>query len=143
MFRALAGHPLVCSNDSNCQSKLRILHAVATHYPKLVTFMHQLYLAIRCLQVLEEIDKALWTGDLEYLISVSGVEEQLGKLFCKEVDVVYEMPVDEMQDVEYSLLLTHAQLIADYDKVLDDHAEHVCSSCERLYQRTSVSIVKL
>ena len=43
--------------------------------------------------------------------------------------MVYEMPVhdvDEMQDVETSLLL----LIADYDKVLDDHAEHVCCSCE-------------
>ena len=47
--------------------------------------------------------------DLEYLISVSGVEGQLGKLFNKEVDVVYEMPVDdvdEMQDVESSFLLT-------------------------------------
>ena len=45
--------------------------------------------------------------------------------------MVYEMPVDDvdaMQDVESSLLLTHAQLIADYDKVLDDHAEHVCCS---------------
>ena len=66
VFCALAGHPLVYSNDSNCQSELRILRAVATHYPKLVTFMHQLYIVIRCLKVLEEIDKALWTGDLEY-----------------------------------------------------------------------------
>ena len=48
--------------------------------------------------------------------------------------------VDKMQDVESSLLLTHAQLIADYNKVLDDHAEHVC---EWLYQRKSVSRVKL
>ena len=88
MFCALAGHPLVCSNYSNCQSKLRLLRAVATHCPKLVTFMHQLYIVIRSLKVLEEIDKALWTGDLEYLISVSRVEGQLGKLFSKEVDVV-------------------------------------------------------
>ena len=103
VFCSLAGHPL--------------LRAVATHYPKLVTFMHQLYIVIRCLKVLEEIDKALWTGDLEYLISVSGVEGQLGKLFSKEVDMVNEMPVDtvdKMQDVESSLLLTHAKLIADY-----------------------------
>ena len=77
---------------------------------------------------------------------MSGVEGQVGKLFSKEVDVVYEMSVDdvdEMQDVESSLLLTHAQLITDYDKVLDDHAEYVCCSCERLYQRKSVSRVKL
>ena len=63
VFCALAGHPLVCSHNSNCQSKLRILRAVATHYPKLVTFMHQLYIVIHCLKVLEEIDKALWTDD--------------------------------------------------------------------------------
>ena len=40
---------------------------------------------------------------------MSGVEGQMGKLFSKEVDVVYEMPVDDvdaMQDVESSLLLT-------------------------------------
>ena len=60
----------------------------------------------------------------------------MGKLFSKEVDVVYEMPIDDVDAMqESSLLLTHAQLIADYDKVLDDHAEHVCCSCERLYQR--------
>ena len=35
------------------------MRAVATHYPKLVTFMHQLYIVIRCFKVLEEIDKAL------------------------------------------------------------------------------------
>ena len=73
--------------------------------------MHQLYIVIRCFKVLEEIDKALWTGDLEYLISVSGVEGQLGKLFSKEVEAVYEMPVDdvdEIQGVESSLLLNHA-----------------------------------
>ena len=64
--------------------------------------MHQLYIVTRCLKVLEEIDKALWTGDIEHLISVSRVEGQLGKLFSKEVDVVYKMPVDdvdEMQDI--------------------------------------------
>ena len=56
---------------------------------------------------------------------MSGVEGQLGKLFSKEVDAVYEMPVDdvdEIQGVESSLLLNHAQLIADYDKVFDDLA---------------------
>ena len=67
---------------------------------------------------------------------MSGVG-QLGKLISIEFDAVYEMPVDdvdEIQDVESSLLLTHVQLIADYDKELDDHAEHVCCSCERLHQ---------
>ena len=134
------------SNDSNCQIKLRILCAVSTHYSRLVTFMHQLYIVIHCLKVPEEINKALWTGDLGYLIRVSWVERHRGKLFSKQVEVVYEMPVDnvdEMQDVESSLLLTHTQLIADYDKELDDHAEHVCCSCEQLHQRKSVSTVKL
>ena len=32
---ALQGHPLVCSNNSGCQSKLRVLRAASTHYPVL------------------------------------------------------------------------------------------------------------
>ena len=99
VFCALAGYPLVCSSNSNCQSKLRILRAVAIHYPKLVTFMHQLYLVIRFLKVLEDIDKALWTGDLGHLVSVTRVEGQLGKFFSKEVDVVYKMPVDDVDEM--------------------------------------------
>ena len=37
VFCTLVGHPLVCSNNSSCQSKLRILCTVATHYPRSCT----------------------------------------------------------------------------------------------------------
>ena len=36
----LKGHPLVCSNDGGCHSKLRIIRSAATHYPVLVTLSH-------------------------------------------------------------------------------------------------------
>ena len=42
----LRGHPLVCSNDGGCHSKLRILESAATHYPVLVTLFHHVYRAI-------------------------------------------------------------------------------------------------
>ena len=41
------------------------------------------------------------------------------------------------------LLTKHAQLIADLEKESEDDPEHVCCSCECLYQRKSVTRVKL
>ena len=46
------GHPLVCFNDSNCVSKLRILRAASTHYPLLRNFLHALYNAIKSMYML-------------------------------------------------------------------------------------------
>ena len=39
--------------------------------------------------------------------------------------------------IEMKLLTKHAQLIADLEKESDDDPEHVCCSCECLYQRKS------
>ena len=36
------GNPLICFNDSNCVSKLRILRTASTHYPVLRHFLHAL-----------------------------------------------------------------------------------------------------
>ena len=40
------GHPLVCSNDGGCRSKIRILRDVATHYPLLSKLLHLVYSAV-------------------------------------------------------------------------------------------------
>ena len=37
----------------------------------------------------------------------------------------------------------HAQVIADFEKEVDDDPEHACCSCERLHQRKSVTRVRL
>ena len=34
------GHPLVCSNDGGCRSKIRILRDAATPYPLLTKLLH-------------------------------------------------------------------------------------------------------
>ena len=34
------GHPIVCSNDGGCKSKLRILRAASVHYPVLGNLLH-------------------------------------------------------------------------------------------------------
>ena len=45
--------------------------------------------------------------------------------------------------VENKLLIEHAQLITQFEREVDDYPEHVCCSCECLYQRKSVTKVKL
>ena len=42
----LKGHPLVCSNDGGCHSRLQIIRSAATHYPVLVTLSHHVYRVI-------------------------------------------------------------------------------------------------
>ena len=39
------GHPLACSNDGGCASKLRILRGASTHYPQIRTLLHHVYSA--------------------------------------------------------------------------------------------------
>ena len=45
--------------------------------------------------------------------------------------------------MENKLLIEHAQLITQFESEVDDYPEHVCCSCECLYQRKSVTKVKL
>ena len=48
-----------------------------------------------------------------------------------------------LKNVESQLLITHAQVINDLEKEIDDDPEHPFCSCERLHQRKSVTRVKL
>ena len=41
------GHPIVCSNDGGCKSKLRILLAASTHYSVLGNLLHHVNDAVR------------------------------------------------------------------------------------------------
>ena len=45
--------------------------------------------------------------------------------------------------LESQLLITHAQLITQLEKEINDFLEHAYCSCERLHQRKSVTRVKL
>ena len=46
-------------------------------------------------------------------------------------------------NLEEQLLVTHAKLITKLEKEIEDFPEHVCCSCERLFQKKSVTVVKL
>ena len=68
------GHSLVCFNDSNCVSKLRILRAASTHYPLLRHFLYALYNAIKSNVHVTTIDNALCTGDFHSLMEITKIE---------------------------------------------------------------------
>ena len=59
------GHPLVCFNDGNCVSKLRILRAASTHYPLLRNFLHD---------AVTTIDNALCAADFHSLMEITKIE---------------------------------------------------------------------
>ena len=144
------GHPIVCSNDGGCKSKLRILRAASTHYPVLGNLLHHVNDAVRSSSCVDDIDEALCAGDFHALMELTKVDD-FDTLFSNDVESSYEQCTgsavgDSMlrqPHLESQLLFTHAQLIARLEKEIDDFPELACCSCERLHQRKSVTRVKL
>ena len=71
----LQGHPLVCYNSGGCHSKLRILRSVATHFPVLATLLCLVYSAMNSHQCVQNIDKALSTGDFYTLMEITKLND--------------------------------------------------------------------
>uniref|UniRef100_A0A1X7VVP4 Uncharacterized protein n=1 Tax=Amphimedon queenslandica TaxID=400682 RepID=A0A1X7VVP4_AMPQE len=63
------GHPIVCSsNDTECNSKLRILRNASVHYPLLRRLLKHFYIARNAHLTIDIIDSSLAVGDIEQLI---------------------------------------------------------------------------
>ena len=96
----------------------------------------------------QKIDRALCSGDFHTLMEITKISD-LKTLLSNEIDTSYEQctePADSVlthAGVENKLLIEHAQLITQFESEVDDYTEHVCCSCECLYQRKSVTKVKL
>ena len=69
------GHPLICSLDTGCESKLRILRAASTHYPVLRKFLHDVHTAIRSHLCVCDIDKAMCAGDFHALMEITKITD--------------------------------------------------------------------
>ena len=117
------GHPLVCHNDSGCNSKLRVLWTASAHSPVLCTFLSALYKARNGHMSVSQIDKALCSVNLNASIVLSGLEI-FETLFSNSVDSTYdpESASDHADctfrkpNLESELLYANAELIAKYKK---------------------------
>ena len=143
------GHPLICSLDTGCESKLRILRAASTHYPVLRKFLHDVHTAIRSHLCVYDIDKAMCAGDFHALMEITKITD-FETMLTNDVESSYAQCTDIVQSngesvfqPESELLLTHALLITQLEKEIDDFPEHACCSCNQLHQRKSVTRVKL
>ena len=143
------GHPLVCSNDGGCTSKLRILRAASTHFCKLRKFLIKLHSAIRSHVHVAEIDQHLCAGSVKSLMEILKLTE-FHKLLSIDVESAYVQPINAdskkpayVLSRESQLLLTNATAIKAYEKKLREDPGCACFSCERLFVRSGVSKVKL
>ena len=148
---ALKGHPLVCSQlDGGCQSKLRILRAASTHFPLLRNFLHDVHSAISSHICVTEIDKVLCTGNFRKLMELTHMT-MFAQLLSNDLESCYQQCTDLACDdsalshpnLELQLEITHAALISELEKEIEDFPDHACCSCACLLQRRSVSVVKL
>ena len=147
---ALQGHPLVCSNNNGCQSKLRVLRAASTHYPVLRQFLHQLSSARTSHRCIDDIDQALCAGQYRRLMDIAQ-SNGFESLISNDVESSYEQCTDvasgksvlRQPNLEAQLLITHAELISQLENEVQDFPEHACCSCERLHQRKFLTRVNL
>ena len=144
----LQGHPLVCFNNGGCCSKMRILRSAATHFSVLATMLCHMYSAVNSHQCVKNIDNALSAGDFHTLMEITKLSD-FATLLSNEVETTYEQCTETADKgivhpgVEIQLLTKHARLITELEKEINDFPEHACYSCECLYQRKSVTQVKL
>ena len=144
------GHPIVCYCGSLCTSQLRILRASSTHFPILRQLLREVHGAIASHKCVLEIDEALSAGDYHKLMEIANIRT-FGALLKNDLDSKYEQCNDSecgdsvlrQPDLEEQLVLTHAALITELDKEINDFPEHVCCCCDRLNQRKSISVVRL
>ena len=140
------GRPIVCYRGGECGSQVRILRAASTHFPKLRAFLRQVNSAIVSHKCVCEIDQVLGTGDYSKLMKMAGIKN-IESLLGNDVDHKYEEITHDnsylrQPDLEDKLIFTHAALITEFKKEIDDFPEHVCCCCERLNQRKSISVVR-
>ena len=65
------GHPLICSIDTGCSSKLRILRAASAHFPVLRALQRNLYSALSSHRCIASLDEALSAGDFQALLAIT------------------------------------------------------------------------
>ena len=94
----LRGHPLVCSNDGGCHSKLRILRSAAIHFPVLSTFLRLVCCALESHKFVQSIDEALCTGDFQSLMDITKVCD-FETLFNNELENSYEQCTEAADSV--------------------------------------------
>ena len=145
------GHPLVCyvgnhCSDYACKSKLRILRAAATHYPTLRNFLNYIYSALKSHMIIYSIDTALHNGDYQSLLQLTDMGN-FEAIFDNDVNFSLQSSANgsgfRRPNLETYLAITHANIIAQYEKEVDDNHEHPCICCEQLYQRKNVVRIKL
>ena len=120
------GHPLICyEENSGCTSSLRIRRAASPHYPKLSTFLHNVYDAMK-------FDRKT-DNDIDTLIKITTRDEDevnISKILSSEGDGS-RMSLRDL-DIEARHIKDDIHLIAQYEKEISDQNENVCCSCRRL-----------
>ena len=141
------GHPLICSNDTGCSSKLRILRAASAHFPVLRALQRNLYSALSSHRCIASLDEALSAGDFQALLAITKTDGFEG-LFdgngvtAKNQECDHQTNFARAAFSDTPLEILHADLISAYEKELvQTDPVHVCCSCEQLHKRRNVSQV--
>ena len=137
----LLGHPLPCS-AARCSSKLFTIRAASVHYPLLRSFLTRLYSARRHHHFILSVDDALCASDFERLMVLCGMK--YSSIFKGATNKCprQENSAAGLPGLELQLQVRHAEIITKFEQELSDDPVHACCSCERLFQRKSVTSMK-
>ena len=151
----LKGHPLVCHNEEGgCNSSLRVVGSVSTHYPVVRAFLGHLSSAVKAHFIIYHIDSALNSFDVKSLMTTCRVYRYDTLLKIKnsldDASNSLSEPKPVIHDsafrnpmLETILYHTYELMIDEFEKDIGDYPEIPCCSCERLSKRSQVTKVSL
>ncbi|KAL7291617.1 hypothetical protein TKK_0014655 [Trichogramma kaykai] len=128
------GHPISCFvNPLQCRSQFLKLMVLAPHFPQIRSIRGSLYTMMNLSQIVEKIDGALNTGNIELISSlIKKYSENIKLLPANESDICLN---------ENEIREKFAKTIKLFMKNSDNLPLIPCISCERLCYRTYVTNV--
>ena len=105
-------------------------------------------MAISVTKMIERIDLALISNDHSELLKLCKIDSYQ-MLLSNDIELIVSvektLETNNLRDpnIDYNLQIKHALIISQYEKEINDFPINPCVSCECLFTRSNVTVVKM
>ena len=128
------GHSLSCSTDNGCQSRLKHLRAVSTHFPAARTMVVAIYKLVRLSLCIRALQQAKHIGDYHRLeAAISTLKEAETAVFgTTATETIHSTTVSREEVSEGLVMEKFAKQLRQVASERDTYITTACALCEQL-----------